>query len=185
MALGLIDKWPKVIGELGLDNVKSMVEKTTLENGKFVTRSLLRTEGKPHGLLVNLINGGVDDSLLKCAPADATFALAGKLDLGKLYDQIKASSIEVGGESMKQQIDQAEAAAANVQIVPRDAPAPLGDQWLIYNAASTGGWFFLGTTMVGTVKDEKQVNHTLDVLMAMMVQNSGSQATFHSAKWMG
>jgi len=43
--------WPKVVVQLGLDNLVALVERTTVQDARFVTRSLLRTDGAPHGLL--------------------------------------------------------------------------------------------------------------------------------------
>jgi prepilin-type processing-associated H-X9-DG protein len=145
-----------------------MGEKTAVEDEHFVTRTLFRTQGPPHGLVASLLRPAVDDETLKVVPSDALFTVAGRLDLAKTYDQIKASSIAIAGEDGRQAFGQIEDAAAGVGLPIHAILDPLGEQWVLYEAPSTGGFLFTGVTLVVDVKDPDKLVRTLSILKKLL-----------------
>lgn len=164
----LVNRWPKVMAQLGLDNAAALGERTTIEHGQFVTRTLLRTKGEPHGLVAALVQPAVDDAMLKAVPPDAMFALAMRADLSKAYDQLKDAVVALAGEDGRAAFAQVEDAAAGFGVPVKTLLAPLGDQWVVYEAASTGGFFFTGLTFIVDVRDPKQLGRTLLTLQDVL-----------------
>ncbi len=168
--------WPRVVASLGLDNLVALVERTTVQDARFITRSLLRTEGAPHGLLAAVVQPPVDDVVLKLVPADAMFAVAGRMDLARAYDDMKAAIIAVMGEDGRKGFGDIEDAAAGFGIPVNNLLSPLGDQWVLYESASTGGFFFTGLTLIVDVKDEAKLARTLVALKAVLAHQFGADA---------
>ena len=165
----LSTNWQKIAVDLGLDNIRSLGEKTTIQDEQFVTRSLIRTDGPPHGLAASLVQPAVDDAMLKAIPPDALFAAAARVDLSKLYAQIKASAINVAGEDGRKAFGQIEDAAAGFGEPVNNLLDPLGDQWVLYEAASTGGFLFTGLTLIVDVKDADKMGRTLVTLKKILM----------------
>jgi hypothetical protein len=172
----LTDHWKTLLVALGLDNVRTLGEKTVIQDQQFVTRTLLRTDGAPQGLLPALLQGPVDDAMLKCVPPDAMVAFATRLDLAKTYDEFKAAAVTVGGEDAARTFSDLEQQAKTAGVSVPNVLAPLGDQWVIYNAASTGGMFLTGWTLVGTVKDAAAFNHQADTITKLFVGEAAEEA---------
>lgn len=169
----LTGNWQKITGDLGIDNVQSLGEKTSIEEEQFVTRSLLRTEGTPRGLMASLVQPMVDDAMLKAVPADATFAAAARVDLSRTYAQLKATAIAVAGEDGRKAFGDIEDAAAGFGVPVNSLLDPLGDQWVVYEAASTGGILFTGVTLVVDVKDPDKLGRTIVALQRLFLAQFG------------
>jgi prepilin-type processing-associated H-X9-DG protein len=159
--------------QVGLDNVKSLGEKTSIQDQQFVTRTLLRTDGAPHGLLTALIQPAVDDSLLKCVPPDAMALVSFRLDLGKTYDQLKAASVAIGGNDASKTFGDFEQQAKEAGVPVQEVLAPLGDQWVGYTARSTGGMSLTGWTMISTLKDPAGFNRQVDLIAKLALGHNG------------
>lgn len=172
----IADRWPKIVTELGFDNAKSIGEKTTVEGGQFVTRTLLRTDGPPRGLVAAMVQPAVDDSMLKGVPADAMFAMAIRADLTKCYDALKETTVNIAGEDGRKAFGDIEDAAAGFGVPVKTLLAPIGDQWVIYEAASTGGFAFTGLTVVVDVREPKQLGRTLLTLQALLSKEINNEA---------
>jgi prepilin-type processing-associated H-X9-DG protein len=162
--------WTKILAELGLDNLRALGEKTIVEDGHFVTRTLLRTHGgPPHGLLATLVRPAVDDAMLKVVPPDAFFVAAGRLDLARTYEQLKSSIVAIAGDDGRKTFGDIETAAAAAEVPLNAILGPLGEQWVLYEAPSTGGFFFTGVTLVVDVKEPQQLARTLGVLKKLLI----------------
>jgi len=157
-------KWDQVLQAAGLEDVQSIVEKTVVTDGHFITRSLLRTATPPHGLLTLLNAPAVDDAALQAIPADAMLAAAWRLDLSKLYEQVKSAAGTIEGEEGRQNFVQLEETAQKMGVPVKDILDPIGDQWVLYNAPSTGGFILTGWTLVGTVVDPQRFSRSMDAL---------------------
>jgi hypothetical protein len=169
--------WDKLLEELGVTNVIGLGEKTVIEDRQFVTRSLLRTQGEPRGLLALVAQPGVDDAMMKAIPADAMAAAAFRLDLAKFYEQVKSSAIKVAGKDAEEGFADLERGAQGFGLPLNDFLSSLGDQWAVYNAQSQGGLAFTGWTLVGTVRDAQKFRKSVDVLrgaLAGMLGNRGA-----------
>jgi hypothetical protein len=172
----LVKNWDKLTAELGLANVKAVAEKTVIEDQQFVTRTLVRTDGPPTGLIAQFAQPAVDDAMLKLVPADAMAVAAVRQDLGKSYEQFKASLISLGGDPAKEGFKELEGGAEGLGLPIKDVLAPLGDQWVVYNAASQGGYALTGWTLVCDIKDADKFRKNLDTLRAMIGQAMGEAA---------
>jgi prepilin-type processing-associated H-X9-DG protein len=163
--------WARILAELGLDNIRALGEKTIVQDGHFVTRTLLRTSGggTPHGLLATLVRPAIDEAMLKVVPPDAFFLAAGRLDLARTYEQLKSSVIAVAGDDGRKTFAEVEAAAAAAEVPLNAILGPLGEQWILYEAPSTGGFFFTGVTLIVDVKDPQQLARTLGVLKKLII----------------
>jgi prepilin-type processing-associated H-X9-DG protein len=162
-----------VMTQLGLDQTTALGEKTAIENGQFVTHSLLRMTGPPHGLLPGMIQPAVDDQMLKVIPADATYAAAGRLDLAKMFDQLKAFCVAVAGDDGRKAFGELEASATAAGLPLPALLSPLGDQWVLYDAKSTGSLFLTGTTLVVDVKDSDKLSQMLTALESLLATMLG------------
>jgi prepilin-type processing-associated H-X9-DG protein len=162
--------WARILSELGLDNVRALGEKTIIEDGHFVTRTLLRTQnGPPHGLLATLVRPAIDDAMLKVVPPDAFFVAAGRFDLARTYEQLKSSIIAIAGDDGRKSFAELETAAAAAEVPLNVILGPLGEQWVLYEAPSTGGFFFTGVTLIVDVKEPQQLARTLGVLKKLII----------------
>jgi len=167
--------WEKVLSEFGLDNVTGVAEKTVIEDKQFVTRSLVRTKGAPKGLLSFMAQAPVDEAMMKVIPHDAMAAAAVRIDPAKTYGQLKASAINIGGDDAKQGFTQLEQGAEGLGLPLKTVLEALGDQWVIYNATSQGGFALTGWTLVANIRDAEKFNKTLNVLRGMIAKGFGGE----------
>jgi len=167
---GLIANWDKLLHEFGIDNVKGLAEKTVIDEQQFVTRSLLRTEGPPKGLLEWLARPAVDEAMLKVIPQDAMAAAAFRFDAAGSYEQLKRSMVNVAGKDAADAFDMLEQGSQGMGLPIKTALESLGDQWVVYNATSQGGFALTGWTFATNVRDEAKFKKTLDALRGMIVK---------------
>jgi len=111
--------------------------------------------------------------MLKAVPADAVFTAAARVDLAKTYAQIKATAIAVAGDDGKKAFADLEDAAAGFGVPVNNLLDPLGDQWVLYEAASTGGILFTGVTLVVDVKDPDKFGRTIAALQRLLTAQFG------------
>jgi hypothetical protein len=168
-----LQNWDKFLSELGIDNVIGVAEKTAIEDRQFVTRTLVRTKGPPAGLLGVIAQPAVDEAMMKTIPHDAMAAMAVRLDLAKAYAQTRASLIRIGGNDAKQAFDQLEQGAEGMGLPVSTMLEALGDQWVMYNSASRGGFALTGWTLVTNVRDAQKFKKTLDVLRGILARTLG------------
>jgi hypothetical protein len=168
-----LQNWDKFLSELGLDNVTGVAEKTSIEDKQFVTRTLVRTKGTPTGLLGVIAQPAVDQGMIKTIPQDAMAAMAVRLDLAAGYDKTKASLIRIGGNDAKQAFDQLEQGAQRMGLSVKTLLEGLGDQWVVYNATSRGGFALTGWTLVTNVRDRQKLDKSVGVLRQMLSQLAG------------
>jgi hypothetical protein len=172
-----LQNWDKFLSELGIDNITGVAEKTAIEDRQFVTRTLVRTRGAPAGLLGVIAQPAVDEAMMKTIPHDAMAAAAVRLDLAKAYAQTKASLIRIGGNDAKQAFDQLEQGAQGMGLPVATLLEGLGDQWVLYNSASRGGFALTGWTLVTNVRDAQKFNKSLDVLRGILARTLGDSGT--------
>jgi prepilin-type processing-associated H-X9-DG protein len=170
----LVRNWDKLLGEVGVANITGVAEKTFIEDRQFVTRTLVRTDGPAKGMMALIAQPAVDPAMMKVIPADAMAAAAVRLDPAKTYDQLKGSIINIGGDDAKQAFNQLEQGAEGMGLPLKTVLETLGDQWVIYNAASQGGFALTGWTMVTNVRDAEKFNKTLNLLRGMIAKGFGA-----------
>jgi prepilin-type processing-associated H-X9-DG protein len=170
------ENWAKVLQAAGLDDARSFVEKTVVADGHFITRSLVRTTTPPHGLMTLLKSPAVDDATLAAVPPDAYAVAAWRLDLSKLYEQVKTAAQLIDPEKADRTFELIEEDVKKMGLPLQDILDPIGDQWVIYNAPSTGGFILTGWTLVGTVDDPRRFGRSLDIIGKMISEDlSGSR----------
>jgi len=163
---------PRVIDALdalGLTGVTSVASVTGLDAQGFVSRTLVGVEGKPAGL-VRLASAeplAVED--LAVIPADATVAVAGKLDAKMLLETL--ADITGRLEPRAQQALSQSLAALRAQFgidLEADVLGPLGDTWRVYSSPSQGGLVFTGMTAVVSVDDREKLAAANERLVAAL-----------------
>ena len=167
--------WEKLLSEFGFDNVKGVAEKTVIEDRQFVTRTLVRTQGAPKGLLSLVAQSAVDEAMIKVIPQDAMAAAAVRLDPAKAYEQIKASAINIGGDDAKTGFTQLEQGAEGMGLPLKTVLEALSDQWVVYNATSQGGFALTGWTLVGNIRDVEKFNKVMNVVRGMIAKGFGGE----------
>ena len=148
-----------VLEALGLANVTSVVSVTGLDDTAVLGRTLLAIDGEPQGLFRLATEKPLTPADLKPIPADATFALAARLDADKLLEAVLAAAEKIEPRA-RQKIE------GGIEQLPRDFGLDvsirndllrsLGDTWCIYNSPGEGGLFLNGFTAVVQMKDAKR-----------------------------
>jgi hypothetical protein len=159
--------------QFGFDNVKTLGEKMSIQDHQFVTRSLLRTDGPPHGWIADMVQPAVDDALLKCVPAEAMAVVSIRVDPAKAYDTFKAAAGVVGGSEISREFADFEKRSKETGVPLQEVLKPLGDQWVLYDSNVTGGMFVTGWTLVGTLKDAEGFNRQAARLSTLFLENGG------------
>lgn len=171
--------WDKLLSEFGLDNVKGVAEKTVIEDKQFVTRTLVRMAGAPRGLLSLVTAPAVDEGMMKVIPQDAMAAAAVRIDLAKTYEQLKTSAINIGGDDAKSAFTQLEQGAEGMGLPLKTVLEALGDQWVVYNATSQGGFALTGWTLVCNIRDAEKFNKSMNTLRGMITKGFGEGEHAH------
>jgi hypothetical protein len=157
-----------VIDALGFGNVTSLAAVSGLEGEGFVSRTLLGIEGDPTGVLCISTGKPLGPQDLASIPADADFAVAGRLDLTKVVDQ----AIAVAGKIEPQAGAEIDRNLQNLNEhlgfdIRKDIVDSLGDVWCAYNSPSEGGLLISGFTGVVQVKDYERLSAAHAKLLAL------------------
>ncbi|NQU22885.1 MAG: DUF1559 domain-containing protein [Candidatus Nealsonbacteria bacterium] len=170
----------KALGALGLTNVTSLSSVTGLDGEGFVSRTLLGFNGEPSGVLSFAGAKPLSAADLEPIPADATIALAARLDTIAVLDTI----LSVAGSIEPSAREEVESGLAEMKRetgidLRTDILEPLGDAWCIYNSPGEGGLVFTGLTAVIQVDDPEKLaatNRQLVMLAkAQMSQNPSNR----------
>jgi prepilin-type processing-associated H-X9-DG protein len=156
-----------------MDNIKGVAEKNTIEDKQFVTRTLVRMQGAPKGLLSLLAQPAVDEAMMKVIPQDAMTAAAVRIDLAKTYEQLKTSAINIGGDDAKAAFTQLEQGAEGIGLPLKTVLEALGDQWVVYNATSQGGFALTGWTLVCNIRDAEKFSRSMNIVRGMISKGFG------------
>ncbi|MBN1422909.1 MAG: hypothetical protein JXP34_29295 [Planctomycetes bacterium] len=151
-----------VLDASGLGAVQALTAVSGLQGKGFASRTLIETRGELGGVLSPFGAKPIAPADLAPIPADATVAMAGRLDLEKLYRRI----VDVVGRIEPRAREQFERnrARAEAEIGVRfseDLFQGLGDSWRIYNSPSEGGLLVTGLTLVADLRDEARVRTAL------------------------
>lgn len=143
-----------MVKSLGLSNLESVVNVTGMTESGIASRTWLHIDGKPTGLFAMLGAEPIQAADLEVVPADATIALAAKVDASKLFEQFLSliDTIEPRSAGRRRQ----ELAGISEEIgfsIENDLIGSLGDTWNIYQSPSEGGPLFTNWTGVVSVKN--------------------------------
>jgi prepilin-type processing-associated H-X9-DG protein len=157
-----------VIEALGLGNVTTLAAVSGLDGEGFVSRMLVGIDGDPTGVLCLATGKPLGPQDLNSIPCDADFAVAGRLDLGKVMDRAIAiaSKIEpkAGDEIERHMRELNEHLGIDLR---KDVVDSLGDVWCAYNSPSEGGLLISGFTGVVQVKDYDKLSAAHARLLAL------------------
>jgi hypothetical protein len=169
---------PAILKAAGLDGVTTVVSVTGLDQEAFVSRTFVGLAGEPRGLFTLTSGNPLTAAELAPIPADATLALAARLDLDRAWETF-LDSYGQADASGAAQISQAVAQIQqNLGLKLRDdLLKPLGDVWCLYNSPGEGGLVVTGLTLVASVKDSKHLAQTQDKLVAFLKELYPGQAS--------
>ncbi len=159
---------PKILEVAGLDNVTSLASVTGLDKEGFVNRTLLEIDGQPRGMLATLTAKPLGPEDLGPIPADATIALAARIDTAAILEAFTSTlkSIEPrAANEFNRELDAMQRALAF--DLRKDVLGSLGDTWCVYNSPSEGGLLITGLTAVVPVKDRETLAEVLATLQGM------------------
>ncbi len=147
----------QILDPLGLNNLTSLSSVSGLDGDGWASNSLLAMDGPPSGIFA--LSGGnpLSAESLAPIPKDATFALAGRLDLDRAYRGISEIVGKVDPRA-RQMMEQGLAMVENHLGVDlsRDIFKALGDTWCVYSAPSEGGLLVTGLTVVVPLRDRER-----------------------------
>ncbi len=154
----------KVLHALGLDAIDAVGAAMRADGRDFVRNAYLLTRTKG-GLLMLADQKPVSPDLLSVVPGDATFAMVGNFNRGRLMDELTtqlAAFPEVKAEFDKTRKAMEDAIGMNLRT---DLAEAVGDGIAVYNSPSAGGFLFSGLTVVAEVKNADKVRAAMPKLI--------------------
>jgi hypothetical protein len=158
-----------ILLQLGVDGLKSVSSVTGLEKTHCVSRTWIELAPKPTGIF-----GIVDSEPLTAAdlapiPADVTFAMALKLDVGLTIQRI----VDLVAKFEPRARDEFDRENAQIEQFigfhpMNDLAKSLGDRWCIFQSPAQGGPLFTGWTAVASVKDAKKLKVIAETISAFV-----------------
>lgn len=162
----------------GLADVTSLAAVTGLDEEGFVSRTLLSIKGQPSGLLSFANARPLQGADLAPIPADATLALAARLDADAIFETILSVAGKIDPRAQREILRLPEELQRDLGLDLRgDVLRSLGDTWRLYNSPGEGGLVFTGLTGVVDVKDRQRlaVAHTKLLALAMSEMRRGGE----------
>lgn len=164
----------KVLVDLGLDNVQSMISVTGLDDKAFLSRSLIALDGPPKGVLSFLSGKPLTAADLQVIPADSTFAAVARFDVNKSIDIF----LDVVGsmDPRSKQAFQSGMSLLDDELgvkIRGDLLASLGDVWRVYTSPSDGGWIFPGITVVVDAREPERLQAAMRKLARLAADEGG------------
>jgi hypothetical protein len=149
----------KILEVLGAKNLQYYASVAGLDGDEYVSKTTLSTDGKPIGILSLLTGPPLAAETFDSIPADATFAVAKRVDTDKgielLLQIVDALQPPGAPNPLTQAIDRF-AATTGVNI-KTDIVAALGNSWCAYNSPSDGGLIFTGLTITASIRDREKL----------------------------
>jgi hypothetical protein len=156
---------------LGLAQTKWLVSATGLVGPDVVTRTVLTLEGQPHGLLLPVRGRGLTKEDLAAIPADATLAVAARLNIQETLDGLAADASSADPEVKQALLKRIDAlrhggkGKSGQQVF-----ASFGDHWCFYNSPREGGLVMTGLTGVVPITDRQQFSRNYETMMRLITQ---------------
>jgi len=157
---------------LGLAQSPWLISTTGLVGQDVVTRTVLPIEGRLRGLLFPAHDRGLTGEDLAGIPADATLALAVRLNVKKTCDALteaaKTAEPEIKQLLLKELASFRHGGDADCR---EDVFASFGDCWCFYNSPREGGLVMTGLTGVVPITDRKQFSRGYEALTRLATQS--------------
>ncbi len=162
------------IAAVGLDNVQLIATSTGLDDVGIVSRTLIEIDGPPHGLLSLADTAPLTASDLQGIPADATFAVAFRLDAARCFALFVEMLGQVEPRAKREFLEELGRAEEHLDVnIRRDLLEPLGDVWRVYNSPGQGGLLVTGTTLVVDVDDADRLSGALEKFVEQVRKHAG------------
>ncbi|MFT7634225.1 MAG: hypothetical protein ACI87E_005284, partial [Mariniblastus sp.] len=159
-----------VIGFSGLGNVDTIETATGFSEKQSISRMLIRTDGRPEGLLDLASADGIQSSELQQFPDDALFATGISIDPGRVFRFFQMASIQLGGRNDDFGQFLEEFKRETGVDLKRDLVDNVGKTWTLYNGAGDG--WLSGLTLTGTLKDSQGLAEASQRLIKRIVKET-------------
>jgi hypothetical protein len=149
---------PQLLETLGISNLTSLASMSGLEGSGWTSNMLLGMDGPPSGIFALTGGDPLTAADLASIPKDATFALAARVDLERVYRGISSMTGKIEPRA-RLEMEQGIAQVENHLGVDlsRDIFKALGDTWCVYSAPSEGGLLVTGLTVVAPIRDRDRL----------------------------
>ncbi|MEX2185790.1 MAG: hypothetical protein WD875_03305 [Pirellulales bacterium] len=159
---------PQVIAAikaLGLANVTHIASVTGLDEQGCLTRSHVAIDGEAEGVFKLLTGKPLTAEDLAPIPADATLAVAMRLDPEQVFRAFEEFVGAIDPRSRERFASGMERMKEDTGIdLSKDVFQAVGDTWRIYNSPSQGGLIATGLTAVASVRDHDRLAKALDTM---------------------
>ncbi len=160
-----------ILDALGLNSVGTIAQVSGLEGRGFTSKTLVTTHGDLRGLLAPFRSRPLEKSALQAVPADATVAIAGRLDTELIYREILDTIGRIDPQAREEATRGILDAESELGFrLSEDLFQALGDTWRLYNSPGEGGLLVTGLTLVVDVRDEDRIQRTLDRFASLLTE---------------
>ncbi|HEV8606386.1 MAG TPA: DUF3352 domain-containing protein [Tepidisphaeraceae bacterium] len=158
-------QWANLRDGIGLAGLKRIVCAAGFEGADWATQCFVAAPAPRNGMLALLDGKPLSDEIFKLVPKSASYVVAGRFDLAKVFQGIRTLVGDLDPDSQKM-LDQATGAAAAMTAVNIQTQIfePLGDEWAVYADPNVGGNNLMGFVLVNRLDDAKTLEVALDKL---------------------
>lgn len=176
------EKTAEIVKAIGLDGIASSVSVTGLDAKGGVCKTFLNFDGPLQGLMRLGDVKPLAKTDLATVPADATFALAFKLNPENALDAL-LSIVEKAEPRAKKEVMQGIGRMESRLGVKlrEDMLTPLGDTWRVFDSPGEGG-ALTGVTLVASLKKPAKAAETISQLVDLFNADMGSSQANPSIK---
>lgn len=155
-----------IANSLGLQQLGQIETVTGLDEEGMVSRTFMKVEGEPEGLLTLLGGAGIKPEKVDFIPSDAILASAFSLNAQQLYNVV-AKVIEDNAPRGAENIDSAARQFEDAfgMRLKEDLLASLGETWTV-SMSPVDGW--LGLVATGEVRDRDKLVEMLERVKGML-----------------
>ena len=139
-----------------------------LEGNGWTSNVLLGMDGPPAGIFGLTGGDPLSAADLASIPQDATFAVATRLDLERVYRGVSSIAGKIEPRA-RLELEQGIAQVENHLGIDlsRDVFKALGNTWCVYSAPSEGGLLITGLTVVAPIRDRERLAKAEERLRAL------------------
>jgi hypothetical protein len=155
-----------IVQQLGLDGVQAIYSTTGLNDVAAVSKGRIALEGEPRGLLSLLPAEPLNAEDLGPIPADASVAVAVRLDLAETLDRLTGLMARIDPRARDQFEQHLWQMEGELGIDLRtDILGLLGDTWMVYMPPGSAISSWTGVIAAVKVSDESRLEQVIDQLV--------------------
>jgi hypothetical protein len=187
------EQWLLVRDAMGLGGLNAAVWTAGFEGKDWRTDLFIDAPAPRTGVLSLLDCEPLTDEILADIPAEATWFMATRTDLGVLLDEVKGVIGEIDANSAAKLDEMLVQVGEMTGVdIEGDLIRALGSAWVFYTDPGATGSGILGLCMVNTLKDAEAVNRSLvslqaiaNAFMGQAGAGAGMRIRFHTAEHEG